>query len=316
MSFTESQSDTGWYSQVEQQHGSDGQGSGGSAQVEGDPQAATVAAMQNAQRSSSNDNGQGQPRQGQGQPQNQRGGAQNDFLSSILEQVDPAHRPIVEPYLGKWNAGVSRRFQELHGELAPFKELGADPQTLQQAYQLYQMIDSDPQGVMNLLQEALSELGVDPGGAGSPQGQGNPQTQMGQPAQQSAIPPEFEQRLSTYEKVLEQLAQHYLGEQTKQTEQQEDAALDQYLGHLKQEFGDFDEDYVLAKMNAGKSGEEAVRAYHAAIQGQVNQRSRMPNVGPVLGGGGAIPQEGKSITDASPKETKALVAQILAASNG
>lgn len=315
MSFTNQgtseMSSGGWNTLPQQQHFSQDQGAGGTAQVDGDPQAAVVAAMQAGaqQAGAQNGNGQGAPT-GAAQPQGQPQG--NQFLDGILAQIDPAHRPIVEPYLGKWNAGVTRRFQELHGELDPYKQLGADPETLAQAYQLYQAIDSNPQGVLEMLQQAIAEVAP----PGQPQGQGNPQAPEGegQPSQPATLPPEFQEKFTQFEQALEYMASKFLEQQNSQTEEAEDAQLDQYLGNLKVEFGEFDEDFVIAKMMAGVSGEDAVKAYHQAIQGQVNQRAQRPNVPPILGGGGAVPQEGKSIVDASPKDTKALVAQILAAS--
>lgn len=305
------QGQSGWNSQPQEQHQSQGQGSSGPAQVDGGAQAQTVAALQgqgNGQQAPQG-NGQGQA-QGQAQPQGQR----NEFLEGILGEVDPAHRPIVEPYLGRWNAGVTRRFQELHGQLQPYQELGADPETLATALALMEQIDNDPQGVIALLQEAIAGDGQgQPQGQQQPQGLGNPQAPEGQPPP-TAIPPELEERLGTFETVLEHIAQQILGQQQTEQQQAEDAELEQYLDLLKQEKGDFDEDYVLAKMYAGMDGAAAVDAYHQAIQAQVNQRARTPNVPPILGGGGAVPQEGKSVTNASRNETKSLVANILAAS--
>lgn len=303
----------GWNSQPQQQHMSQGQGSSGAAQVDGDPQAAAVAALAagngGGQQQAPSGNGQGQGQQSPAQPQ----GQQNDFIKGLLEQIDPAHRPIVEPYLSKWNAGVNRRFQELHGELAPYKELGADPETITEALGLLELIDTNPQYVLQQLQEALAQANE-----GQPQGQpqGQPGTTPppeGQPAQ-SAIPPELEERFGMFERVLEVLAEQTLSQRSAEQESSEDAELDQYLTGLQQEFGDFDEHYVLAKMMAGIDGAEAVKQYQTAIQGQVNDRARRPNVPPILGGGGAVPQEGKKVEDASRKETKSLVANILAAS--
>ena len=297
----------GWSSQPQQQHFSEGQGVTGGAQNDGNAQAQVAAALQ----SGAQGNGQGQgnaPVQPQGQPR-------NEFLDGILGEVDPAHRPIVEPYLSKWNAGVTRRFQDLHGQLQPYSELGADPETLAQALSLMERIDADPQGVMAILQEAIEEMN---GGPQPPQGVPGQQI-PGQEGQQqpSTLPPEFQamqEKFGTFETVLEAIAQQVLDQRSSEQTAQEDAQLDQYLDLLKQEFGDYDEHYVIAKMMAGVDGAEAVKQYQAAIQGQVNSRARQPNVPTVLGGGGSIPQGGKSVTDASKKETKNLVAQILAAS--
>ncbi len=280
--------------------GSVGQGDTGASST-GDPQAAVVAAMSGAQSG-----GQGQAPEGQVQPGASKSGG-NAFLDGILSEIDPAHRPIVEPYIGKWNAGVTRRFQELHGELAPYKELG-DPDTLQQAMSLYSMIDSDPERVLELLQEAIGQ-------GTQPQGPGTPQALEGEVGgTPSELPPEWAQKFEQYETVLEHMAERFLQQETAQSEEQEDAQLDQYIGQLKAEFGEFNEKYVLAEMMAGNDPAEAIRGYHASIQEEVNRRSRMPSLGPTLSGGGAVAQEGKSVAEASSKETKNLVANLLAAS--
>ncbi len=300
-----SQDGAGWNSQPQQQHFSTDQGSGGSAQVDGgNPQAQVAAALQSAQGGSAT---------GQGGTPAQPTAQENAFYKGILEQVDPAHRPIVEPYLSKWDAGVTRRFQDLHGQLQPYTELGADPETLAQALSLMERIDQDPQGVMAILQEAMDEMN----GQGQQLPQGVPGQQAPGQEGQSTLPPEFaamQEKFGTFETVLEAIAQQVLDQRSSEQESQEDQQLEQYLGLLKTEFGDYDEHYVIAKMMAGVDGAEAVKQYQQAIQGQVNSRSRQPNVPPVLGGGGSIPQGGKSVTDASKKETKNLVAQILAAS--
>lgn len=312
---------SGWNSQPMQQHFSQGQGAAGSAQVDGDPQAAAVAALAagngGGQQQAPSGGGQGQRQaSAQAQPQGQQ--QRNEFLEGILAEIDPAHRPIVEPYLGKWNAGVTRRFQELHGELSPYKELGADPETLQQALALMEQIDTDPQGVLTLLQEAVAEMTGQGQQQQLPQGQQGQQI-PGQEGQQSTLPPEFQQlqeKFNTFETVLEAMAQQMLDQRSTEEQSAEDQQLDEYFGLLKQEFGDFDEHFVIAKMMAGVDGAEAVKQFQQLIQGQVNQRGqRAANLPPVLGGGGAVPQGGKSVTDASRKETKNLVAQILAASN-
>lgn len=242
----------------------------------------------------------------------------SDFANSFLSQVDPAHRAIVEPYIQRWDAGVTRRFQDLHGQLQPFTQLGADPQTLQQAYQLYQMIDNDPGQVISLLQELVGPAAGDPTGTQSVSGQ----QQVPSPAEGQVVPPgltpEIQAQLDKipmFEQVLELLAGNTLQQQQTQQAAAEDAQLENYMGLLKQEYGQFDEDYVIAKMLAGMDGEQAVQAFQQSIQGGVNARAGRPNVPPVLGGGGSVPSTAQRITGASRKDTKGLVANILAASN-
>ena len=279
-------------------------------------QAQTIAAMQQGQQS-------------QAQPQGQSQEQPSEFATGFLGQVDPAHRSIVEPYIGKWDAGVTRRFQELHGQLQPYQALGADPDTLGQALQLFQMVDNDPQSVLSLLQELVGGGQQQAPGLGDPNallGQQQPQGLQGQPPQGQpgqqppGLPPEVQQQLAQLplmQQVLEQLAQGHLDQQRQAQEAQEDAQLDQYLSLLKKEYGDWDangERFIIAQMMSGMDGEQAVQAYHQAIQGQVNARSQRPNVPPILGGGGSVPPEGQRIAQASRKDTKSLVANILAQS--
>lgn len=268
-------------------------------------------------------NGQGQP---QGQPQGQGQGQPqvSDLASGFLGRVDPAHRAIVEPYVKQWDAGVTRRFQDLHSQLRPYEEIGADPVQLQAAYRLYQMVDQDPQQVLQILQEAV---GAD-GGAGvqqqGPLPQGQPQLGQGQapgqlPQQQpgqapGALPPEVQQQFDMMQQMLEALGNKVLEGDQQSAQAQEDSELDDYIGLLKQEFGEFDERYVLSQMMAGMDGEQAVQAFQQLVQGQVNQRSAPP-VPPILGGGGAIPQEQQSIAKAGRGDVKNLVANILAQAN-
>ncbi len=70
---------------------------------------------------------------------------------------------------------------------------------------------------------------------------------------------------------------------------------------------------MLVKMQAGLSGDQAVQQYRTLVQQQVNQSRRPdPNVPAVLSGGGGTPSERKDVTQMSEKETRELVANVLA----
>lgn len=276
----------------------------------GDAQSAVVSALGgNPGATQGNGGSQGQPAQ---QPQGDQG-----LANGFLDKVDPAHRSIVEPYVKQWDAGVTRRFQDLHGQLAPYQELG-DPEMLASAARLYEMIDTNPQQVYDLLAEAL----------GQQQGGGAPEQQTGQPGEpqvpgqegqqpQAApgLPPEVQQQLDTLQQVVEAVAQKTLDAEGQQQQAQEDQQLEDYFGLLKEEFGEFDDDFVAAKMLGGMDGEQAVQAYKSAIQGQVNQRSQAPQMQPILSGGGTVPQDQQSVAKASSKDIKGLIANVLAQAN-
>lgn len=273
-----------------------------------DAQSATVAALSGGQQQApAQNNGDGQ-----GGDAQQSQGVQG-LAEGFLGRVNPAHRAIVEPYVKQWDAGVTRRFQELHGQLQPYQQLG-DPDTLGQAMQLFKMIDEQPEQVLSLLQEALGQGGQEQQPVPAEQQGLQEQQEQGGQGQAPGLSPEVTQQLNTLQNVVEALAQRILDQDSSTQESQEDQQLDQYFDLLKKEFGDFDEDYVIAKMLAGVDGEQAVQQFQQSIQGQVNQRAQRPNLPPILSGGGSVPQEGQSISKAPRSEVKNLVANILAQS--
>ena len=241
----------------------------------------------------------------------QEGQLSPEFGSPFLNEVDPAHKAIVEPYLKKWDGSITKKFQDLHAKYQPYEQLG-DVETLQQALYVQQLIDNSPDQVLQALAQAL---GVEVGqaqGLGQQQQQGNEEI----PEEFEGLPEGFVKQFQQQQQALEAMAQLMLNGQQSAQEQAEDAELGQLLDSLKQKHGEFDQEYVLSKMMAGADPEKAVQAYQSLVQNALNQRGQQTPQIPILGGGGSIPQEnGKQVTDLDRKETKALVAQILAASN-
>src|SRR5213078_3895076 len=118
---------------------------------------------------------QGGEGQGSGAPAQQQAaqqqGAQTDYslANGFLERVSPEHRAIVEPYVRQWDAGVTRRFQELHSQMAPYQELGAEPEQMQQALEIMEILNTNPWQIYGVLHENL--LGQQPPWMQQPQGQ-------------------------------------------------------------------------------------------------------------------------------------------------
>lgn len=221
----------------------------------------------------------------------------NPFLAKIPEN----DRPIVEKYIKDWDAGVTRRFQQIHEQYRPYKDLGYEPDQIQEAFALQQMINEDPQRVYELL-----------GGILNPdEGQEQVQQSFGED-----LPPAFVDKMTRMEQMMEQLASRFLEQEEQQQTEQEDAQLNQYLDQLKSQLGDFDEDWVLAKMLKGMDGEEAVRQYFAFVQQQINSRMSGRRPVPVLGGGGAVPHSGVDPSKLTRTQTQEYVAQMLANAAG
>lgn len=239
---------------------------------------------------------------------------QSDGLASgFLSRIPEADREIVGKYVSQWDAGVTRRFQELHGKYKPYEELG-DIESLQKAREIYTILDEEPERLYNALADIFGNQQQGQQNGVESQQQQNGTGQESDPFQ-GAIQ-ELQGRFDEQTKVLEAVAQYILQQQQVTQQSQEDSELDQYVGLLKQEFGEFDEDYVLTKMFHGMSGEDAVQSWNNLIQNQVNQASQSTaNLPAILSnsGGSAVPvTKTQNLGSIPSKDVRALVADVLA----
>lgn len=243
----------------------------------------------------------------------------NSLASGFLQRVPEEHRTLLEPYVKQWDAGVTRRFQQLQSQVDPFKDIlseGVDAEQVKNAWNLYQLLDTNPQYLYQLLKTEL-ETG-DQG-----QQQVPPQGAEGDPFQ--GLPPEVRQQFEQQAKLLEALANHVLSEKEMTEIQQQDAELDAFMGQLHTEydnpvFGKFDDDYVMAKMARGMDADVAIKEYFAAVQQVVTARDQAGNgpgaqAPPILSGGGAPLMGGTDVKKASSKDVVSLTANLLRQAN-
>lgn len=253
----------------------------------------------------------------------ENGSQPTETTNPFLAAVDEADRAIVQKYIDKWDANVTRRMTEQARQFEPYRNLG-DVEQLQRAVQLYEYFQQNPQDIYQRLHAAYGQQQQQQ----FQQGQQFGLQQNGQGLDASQIPEEFapyfqqfdqrfgqfDQRFNQFQQqtasVLEALANHVLAERRTQAERQQDEELDKYLGLLKTEFGEFDEEYVLTKMQAGMSGDQAVQAWNKLVQERINAQ-RTPPPGPTLNGGGGTPPTGKNVAELSRDETRQLVASVL-----
>lgn len=238
----------------------------------------------------------------------QQGGSDESLANPFLSNIPEQDREVVAKYIKDWDAGVTRKFQEIHSQYEPYKQLGVPVEDLQAAYNVYQQLNSDPKGFYEALADALSDE-LEQGPSGTPQKQ-NPAYE--------GLPPEFQAEFQQTRKAVEAMAQFILDQQNQTKQQQEDEELDNYLSQLKEKHGDFDEEFVLTKMyTSNMDGEQAIQAWKTAMQNYVNQvggvQEKKNGFKPLnSNGGGAVPtDDSKKVTDLSRKETKNLVAQLM-----
>lgn len=223
-------------------------------------------------------------------------------LNSLPEDV----RPLVEPIFKEWDTNVAKRLQGVHSEYEPYKPLFDEwePEALSSALGLAQALEENPQEVIAQLAEAY---GIDLGqGAASPQ-QSEPQA-VEEDTSTEPDDPRFQ--------LLEALARTVIEEREQRSMAEAQAELDTVLEGLRQQYGDYDENYVLSLIANEVEPEQAVAMFQQSVQ-QYAAKLNAPqaNAPTVLGQGGGYPSQQVDPATLSNKDTEALVAQMLRAAN-
>lgn len=246
----------------------------------------------------------------------------NSFDHPFLQEIPEEHRETFAPYVQKWDANTTRKFQELHSQYDPYKDFvenQIDPGALTQAYQLYELLNTEPQTLWASLNQIAQQEGWMNGQQGLP-GTGE---LGGEDDPFQGLPPALKQQWDAREAQIQQLTQFAeiaagkLLSQEEQVEQrQADQELESNLQNWHKEFGDFDDAYVMKELAIGANIEQAVASYKNFVQ-TLMQQQELAGRGPgaaaprVLAGGGVIPGSGTDITKASNKDVTSLVASFL-----
>ena len=258
------------------------------------------------------DSGEGQPGQG-GNP------AWNELLSQVPQEL---HSQVI-PHLQRWDAGVTKRFQEVQTKYKPYEDFasrGVSPDQINLALNVAQAIVDNPQAVYQQLGERY--------GFGQPEGQ--PQVQ-GQPNQDEEmwgdLPPQLRQRLeglmSEHQQLQEAagtMAQLLLHQREQDSEADEDAKIDAMFEEMNKDPGfaalneqGIAEPYIISRLMAGDTPEQALEHLNKFVEHTLKTAGR-PSVPRVLGSGGMIPGQATDIRKATPQQARQAVAEMVAAS--
>jgi len=259
-------------------------------------------------------NTQGQPTGGNTQgadtgnnaePQQQQTQQQPSPYAQYLEKLPETARPLVEPVFKEWDQGVNQRFQQLHSQYEwakPWEEIAREyePDAVSQAIQIQQALTTDPEGFYKALAEAYN--------FGQPNGEQGPN---GIPDPDSPVDPRIEQLTQQ----VSQLTEFIMNNHQQTQEQQEEQQFVQLLTELQDKHGQYDVDYVLAKIAAGDDPEKAVLAYKA-LAGQTQADTSGQQAPVVLGGGGGMPSQTVEPKQFDRRQTQDYVASVLSANKG
>lgn len=233
----------------------------------------------------------------------------NPAWNDVLSVIPAEYHEKITPHFQQWDQSAQQRIEQVNSRVKdfepyqPFVEHGIDPSELENGLRLLYEINNNPQGVWDALGKAYNLAG-ESGGAGASGEDPEPQYQ--------------DPRFGDLQQGLELVSQIVLNEQQAKVAAQADVELDRELSDLKSKHGDYDERYVLAMMQSGMSGEQAIQSYQGLRNNllQNNPRPFAPNVMGSSGGGTGYPSQAIDPTKLSPKDTRSLVAQMLAAEFG
>jgi hypothetical protein len=239
--------------------------------------------------------------------------AWNDVLNVLPEQF----HQVVTPHFQKWDQAAQSKIEAANSSLKdfegfkPFVEHGINPQEVEQGLRLMWEINNNPENVYKALAEAY-KFGEQVAPVAKPNVDGDNDDDEDTPY---GIDPEISSKLEQHDGLLQAVAQIVLNDAQAKESAAADSALEKELSTLKEKHGDYDEEYVLTKMLNGASGEDAVKSYQDLVQ-RLSPKPFAPNVLGSNGGGTGLPSQAIDPTQLSGKETRDLVAQMLAAEFG
>jgi hypothetical protein len=231
----------------------------------------------------------------------------SDFAKGILGQIPDEDRTVVSKYIKDWDGNVTKQFQKVHEQYKPYKELG-DPDQIREALTWIELLNSDPVTFINNVQEAMKEAGIE----------------MSQDYDDYSVLPEYEglpqQFVSQFQQQQQELAElrESLQGFTQTTqEKEEQAALDNLLGMLHTEHGDFDEDWVLLQIAKGIDPDEAVNKFNTEfITKYSSPQARKPAPNLFTGAAGSVPNGQVDMSKMSKADKMAMAVEALKAASG
>lgn len=239
-----------------------------------------------------------------------------DLTDPFLKNIPAQHRDIVAQYVKQWNSGAQKKFREYQGRIKPYEELGS-LEELQGYRTLAMNIRSNPEAVFRIMYQGLEEqygdqfpdelariVGMQMEAAMADEYDGGYHDDSGQPDQDEVWRGNVENELNEFREWRE-------AQEQARVEQQEFAALDEFMGQMHNAFGDFDDTYVLTRLADGRTPQQAFQDWQAmGTKYFANGASRQAPK--VMGGQGGVPN---GIVDASQlrgKNRKEAVQAMLA----
>jgi len=229
----------------------------------------------------------------------------SDFAQGVLSGIPEEDRNTVAKYIKDWDGNVTKKFQSIHDEYKPYKELG-ELDDIQSALYYNSMLQNDPKEFIRTVKQACEEAGM------SLDDLFEPNEDVDPPVDSSgvAIPKEFQQKMTRMETMLGSMYEQFTQSQQAQTEAQQIAELDKYMEGMHSRHGDFDDEWVLLQIENGADPEKAVALFKEKFSGYGSPRKPAPTI---ISGNGAVQRDQVVPSKLNTQERKNWVDQILEA---
>lgn len=243
---------------------------------------------------------------------------EESLLNGFLKDIPEQDRPIVAKYAKTWDGNVTRKFQDIHKQYEPYKELG-DIEAIKAAVSFATFVNQDPVTSYKAMEQALRETYGD-----------EFDTVMAQVLQEQEENEMNEEEYDDEEEyedddpdneVIQQLGST-VDELLSWKEQQEQALRDQedfaqfdnFMRDMHNQYGDFDDQWVTMQIANGMEPVKAVEAYNSFVENLISSRKNKPAPPPILGGQGGVPNDQVDVSTLKGQDRRKLVENLLNAS--
>lgn len=245
-------------------------------------------------------------------------GGGNPAWNEILEALPSSLHSQVRPHLEKWDKGVNERFTQVQSQYAPYKDfVGIDPQQIQASLQLANLIATDPRAFYDRMS---SHYGEEWGLAGQGQGDDSADDYSLDDGEEEGFNLESDPRFRQLQEQQNTIAQFLAAdlERKQQAEYESEVAtqhqkIDEEFAAVAQANGMEELPPQAMKMiislctaNDGVTIQQAAEEVMPLFAAQKAPAPR------IMSPGGGVPANHLDTRNMNAKDTKDLVAQILA----
>lgn len=235
-----------------------------------------------------------------------------DLSDPFLKNIPPQERAVVSRYVKEWNSGAQKKFREYVGRIKPYEQLGS-VEDLQKITAFVRNLQSNPEPFFRALYLGLEER------AGE-----NFQQELNRILQREAeMADDYEQTGYEYEEPdedtvwrgnIEQELEDFRAWREQQEQSREEAAqfeaLDNYIAQMHNQFGEFDDTFILSRLAEGRNAQQAFQDWQAMGAKYFGGTQRQAPK--TLGGQGGVPTQQVDAKTLRGRDRRGAVEALLA----